>query len=145
MNKKHIVKIKFLTSKENYPKKTYDTDACYDVTATSRLDYGDGRIEYGLGFGLNLPPNTQLDIRARSSIHKTGLILSNSIGTGDEGYTGEYKVVFYHILPHLNPYNVGDRVVQIQLKSREDIKEWELVKELSDSNRGEGGFGSTGK
>lgn len=145
MSLKHKVKIKFIGSDRHFPKKSHETDACYDVIATSKHDYGDGRIEYGFGFALQIPPDTQLDIRPRSSIHKTGLILSNSIGTGDEGYIGEYKVVFYHVLPHLKPYEIGDRVAQIQLKTREDVSEFEEVEELSESNRGTGGFGSSGK
>jgi len=127
----------------NLPKKSHDTDACYDVIATSKHEYGDGRIEYGLGFSLELPSNTQLDLRARSSIHKTGLILSNGIGTGDEGYTGEYKVVFYHVLPNLKPYEIGDRVAQIQLRSREDM-DFNIVNEINDTLRGAKGYGSTG-
>lgn len=137
------VNIKLINTK-NLPKKSHYSDACYDVIATSKYEYGDGRIEYGLGFSLELPPNTQLDLRSRSSIHKTGLILSNGIGTGDEGYIGEYKVVFYHILTNLKPYEIGDRVAQIQLRSREDM-DFNIVNELSQTVRGDGGYGSTGK
>lgn len=136
------VKIKLIHTKQ-LPHKAHDSDACYDAIATSKIEYGDGRIEYGLGFSLELPPNTQLDLRARSSIHKTGLILSNGIGTGDEGYTGEYKVVFYHIIPTLKPYEIGDRVAQIQLKSRQDM-DLIVTSELSETVRGTNGYGSTG-
>jgi dUTP pyrophosphatase len=138
------VKIKLLHSNAQIPKKIIETDACYDVIATSREDFGDGRIKYGLGFALELPVFTQLDLRARSSIHKTGLILSNCIGTGDEDYRGEYMAIFYHVIPTLPPYNVGDRILQIQLRNREDINFIE-VQELSDTQRGTGGFGSTNK
>jgi dUTP pyrophosphatase len=141
MNK---VKLRLLYNESIIPKKSHNTDACYDVVATSKTIYGDGRIQYGLGFSLELPENTQLDIRSRSSIHKTGLILSNGIGTGDEGYTGEYSVIFYHVIKSLQPYEIGDRVAQIQLKSREDI-EFILVDELIKTERNDGGFGSTGK
>jgi len=126
------------------PYRHHDNDACYDVVAVSRKDYGDGRIEYGLGFSIEIPENTQMDFRARSSIHKTGLILSNCIVTGDEGYRGEYKSVFYHIIPSLPPYEVGDRVLQLQLRSREDVT-FEEVYYMTDTTRGHGGFGSTGK
>lgn len=138
------VKIKLLHANASIPKKSFNTDACYDVVATSVKSYGDGRYEYGLGFSLELPENTQLDLRPRSSIHKTGLILSNCIGTGDEGYTGEYKAVFYHVIKTLPIYNVDDRILQIQVRSREDV-EFVLADELSESERGDGGFGSTNK
>lgn len=137
------VKIKLLNPDARTPIRFNETDACYDVYATSKNDYGDGRIEYGLGFSLELPPNTQLDLRPRSSIYKTGLVLSNSIGTGDEEYRGEYRAVFYHVIPTLEPYEVGDRILQIQLRSREDM-EFIPVDDLGDTVRGSGGFGSTG-
>jgi dUTP pyrophosphatase len=139
-----LVKIKLLHPNAQIPKKAIDTDACYDVIATSKKDLGDGRIHYGLGFALEIPENTQLDLRSRSSIHKTGLILSNCIGTGDEEYRGEYQAVFYHVIPTLPPYEVGDRILQIQLKTREDVI-FEITNELSDTTRGAKGFGSTGK
>jgi dUTP pyrophosphatase len=139
MNK---VKIKLINKNAQIPKRALEKDACYDIVATSKKDLGDGRIQYGLGFALEIPENTQADIRARSSIHKTGLILSNSIGTIDEGYRGEIGAVFYHVIPTLPPYEIGDRILQMQIRSREDV-EFEVVEELSDSERGVGGFGST--
>lgn len=139
-----LVKIKYLHPLAKKPIKTIETDACYDVFAASKEDMGDGRIKYGLGFALELPKFTQLDIRPRSSIHKTGLILSNSIGTGDEEYRGEYMMIFYHVIKTLPPYEVGDRIGQIQLKKRKNIDIISVL-ELSKSVRGENGFGSTGK
>ena len=138
------IKIKLLHPNAQIPRKAINTDACYDVIAVSKKDLGDGRIHYGLGFALEIPENTQLDLRSRSSIHKTGLILSNCIGTGDEEYRGEYQAVFYHIIPTLPPYEVGDKILQIQLKTREDVV-FEITNELSDTTRGAKGFGSTGK
>jgi len=138
-----IIKIKKLHPDAQIPKKVIDTDACYDVVATSKKDFGDGRIHYGLGFAMEIPIGTQLDLRPRSSVHKTGLILSNCIGTGDEEYRGEYQAVFYHIIPTLPPYEIGDRILQIQMRTREDVT-FEITDELSDTTRGDGGYGSTG-
>lgn len=137
------VKIKLLSPDAKIPSKTIETDACYDVIAVSKEELGDGRIKYGLGFSLELPEFTQLDLRARSSIHKTGLILSNCIGTGDEDYRGEYMLFFYHIIPTLKSYEIGDKIAQIQLRNRENIEFVEANK-LSETQRGSGGFGSTG-
>lgn len=139
-----VIRFKKLHPDAILPFKTHESDACWDVVATSKKDYGDGRIEYGLGFSLELPKYSQLDLRARSSIHKTGLILSNCIGTGDEDYRGEYKAVFYHVIPSLPEYEVGDKILQIQLVGRLNVV-FEEVTELEDTVRGEGGFGSTGK
>ena len=137
------VRIKLLDPEAKIPIRFNETDACYDVYATSVKYIGHNRYEYGLGFSLELPPNTQLDMRPRSSIYKTGLVLSNSVGTGDEDYRGEYKAIFYHLVPTLPPYSVGDRILQIQLRSREDI-EFVTVDEVGNTARGGGGFGSTG-
>lgn len=147
------VKIKLLNYKAKVPFKTYDSDFCYDVVATSRYDYGDGRIEYGLGFALQHDRmgcqyidgvNLSFDFRPRSSIHKTGLILSNCVGTGDEGYTGEYKAVFYHVIPTLPPYEVGDKILQMKIGTTEYINFIE-VDELSKTKRGDNRYGSTDK
>ncbi len=138
------IKIKLLHPNAQIPKKVIDSDACYDVIAVSKENLGDGRIHYGLGFALEIPKGTQLDLRSRSSIYKTGLILSNCIGTGDEEYRGEYQAYFYHVIPILPPYEIGDRILQIQLRTREDV-EFETIEELSDTERGTNGFGSTRK
>lgn len=106
-------------------------------------DYRLYGYKYHLGFALDLPSNTELQVRARSSIYKTGLILSNGIGTGDEGYTGEYSIIFYHVVPELPPYEVGDRVAQIQVVNRADIN-FNLVEELPNKDRGVLGWGSSG-
>lgn len=138
-----IVKIKLLHPDAKIPIKAIDNDACYDVFAVSKEEYGDGRIKYGLGISLEIPEYTQVDVRPRSSIHKTGLILCNSIGTGDEGYRGEYIMFFYHVIKTLKPYDIGDRIGQIQVRNREDIQ-FINVDELSETERGEGGFGHSG-
>jgi len=145
------IKIKKLSDKAVVPKKAHKTDACFDVVATSKTDLGDGRIEYGLGFSLqigdspykNYNETIQFDFRARSSVHKKGMILSNGIGTGDLGYTGEYKLVFYKIIPTLPDYEVGERIGQMQVRSSHNIDFIE-VGELEETDRGAGGYGSTG-
>lgn len=149
--KTHQVGIKLLHPNAKVPTKANPTDSCYDVVAVEREELLTDNIHYGgkvygykyhLGFALDLPPNTELQIRSRSSIFKTGLVLSNGIGTGDEGYTGEYSIVFYHVVPELPPYKVGDRVAQIQIASRADIN-FNLVEELPDKDRGNRGWGSS--
>ena len=141
-----IIKIK-LDDQAKMPIKHNRRDACFDVYATSMKDLGDGRIEYGLGIYLQpecLGQGVQFDFRPRSSIHKTGLLLSNCIGTGDEGYIGEYKAVFYNIIEELPNYKVGDRIVQMQVTQSVQIDFIE-VNEFDDTERGVGGYGSTGK
>lgn len=85
-----------------------------------------------------------IDFRPRSSIWKTGLILSNCEGTIDELYRGEVLAYFYEVIPNKEKYKVGDRIGQIKLGFTLPI-EFEEVDELSETTRGTGGFGSTGK
>jgi dUTP pyrophosphatase len=76
------------------------------------------------------------------------LQLSNSVGVIDSGYRGELQATFNKITTTIenqkNDYKVGDRVCQIMIIPHPPIEMLE-VNELSDTERGEGGFGSTGK
>lgn len=86
-----------------------------------------------------------LDFRPRSSVWKTGMILSNCEGTLDELYRGEIKAVFYRINVFGKKYKVGDRIGQIKLGFTLPI-EWKVVEDLNtNTERGTGGFGSTGR
>lgn len=85
-----------------------------------------------------------IDFRPRSSVWKTGMVLSNCEGTIDELYTGEISVVFYHIMTDMPRYKVGDRIGQIKIGVTFPI-EFIEVNELSETERGTGGYGSTGK
>ena len=85
-----------------------------------------------------------IDFRPRSSVWKTGMVLSNCVGTLDEFYRGEVAAVFYHVKPDMPRYRVGDRIGQIKLGFSLPI-EFEFVDEIdTNTERGTGGFGSTG-
>lgn len=130
----------------NYkPAKGKKDDTCYDLIARTMEVVQPGVIEYKLGVSLQVAPPHKLgfELRSRSSIHKTGLILSNGVGTIDAGYTGELSVVFYHVIPTLEPYKVGDRVCQLKLDPNFEI-DFEHRKELVETTRGDSGYGSTG-
>ena len=85
-----------------------------------------------------------IDFRPRSSVWKTGMVLCNSCGTVDRGYTGEVCAFFYHVMPDMPKYEVGDRVAQMKIGFTVPI-EFVEVEELDETERGDGGFGSTGK
>ena len=146
------VKIKKLHPNAVIPSKTHISDFCYDVTATSKEEIAPNVYKYGLGIALQINDtqercehkNLSIDLRPRSSVWKTGLILSNCTGTIDEGYIGEISAVFYHVVPELPEYNVGDRIGQIKIGFTLSM-EFEEVDELEDTTRGDGGYGSTGK
>ena len=150
------------------PFKTYPEDFCYDVVATSEQEIAPNVWKYGIGlafeiqggpedlvvedeFGkelLRIPQgmrwNVSLDLRPRSSIWKTGMVLSNAVGTIDELYRGEVSAVFYHVFPGMPRYRVGDRIGQIKLGFTLPI-EFGEVDELGRTLRGDGGYGSTGR
>lgn len=124
-------------------------DACMDVYVHS-IEEKDDRVVYHTGLHFKLPEDYEMEIRPRSSNTKTMAIMQNSPGTLDEGYTGELMIVHRAIdAPFISviEYNVGDRVAQILVRHREQIiwDEVETIEELGETERGAGGFGSTGK
>ena len=140
------VKIKKLAKEAVLPSYSYEGDAAMDVTAISvnyveKPDYG--YVEYGTGLAFQLPEGYYMDIRPRSSISNTGMILSNSCGVLDQNYIGELKFRFKRV-KGTKMYEVGERIGQIMIKPIPRI-EWEEVDELVNTNRNEGGFGSSGK
>lgn len=125
-------------------------DACMDVYVRSVEKKDDGRIVYHTGLHFALPEDYEMEIRPRSSATKTTIIMQNAPGTLDEGYRGELMLVHRTIskpYDSVAEYSVGDRVAQILIRRRERIV-WDEVKtlnELGETERGEGGFGSTNK
>lgn len=124
-------------------------DACMDVYVHS-IEEKDDRVVYHTGLHFELPEDYEMEIRPRSSNTKTMAIMQNSPGTLDSNYTGELMIVHRAIdAPFISviEYNVGDRVAQILVRHREQIiwDEVETIEELSETERGAGGFGSTGK
>lgn len=149
------VKIKRLNEKAVLPKKAHGDDFCYDVVATSCEEIAPNVYRYGTGLALQIDEGNirmsarrgavlGIDLRPRSSVWKTGMVLSNCIGTVDAGYTGEISAVFYHVMPGMPKYEVGDRIFQLCIGHTYRI-EFEEASELSTTDRGDGGYGSTGK
>lgn len=144
------VKIKKLTPDATVPFKTYEKDFCYDCVAVSCEEVAPNVYKYGLGLAFEIDRgcrydglNVCLDFRPRSSVWKTGMILSNCEGTVDELYRGEVCAVFYHVMPNMPKYEVGDKIIQFKLGLTEPLS-FDVVDELSETERGAGGYGSTG-
>jgi dUTP pyrophosphatase len=152
------VRIKKLSPLAQIPSYAKDGDAGMDLIATSIISDTPTQITYGLGIALEIPKGFVGLVFPRSSIRKTGLQLSNSVGVIDSGYRGELQATFNKLfggegmydemkVKEIQPndfYKVGDRVAQIMIIPHPPI-EFDAVDELSDTERGEGGFGSTGK
>ena len=139
------VKIKKVHSDAVKPKYAKESDAGMDLVATSIIENTSFQITYGLGIAMEIPDGMVGLVFPRSSIRNTELILSNSVGVIDAGYRGELQATF-NKLNGLDSiaYNVGDRIAQIIIVPHPIVQIVE-VDELSESKRGSGGFGSTGK
>jgi dUTP pyrophosphatase len=142
------VKIKKIHPDATIPSYAKSGDAGMDLVATSVIGETLGSITYGLGIALEIPEGFVGLVFPRSSIRKTNLQLSNSVGVIDSGYRGELQATFNKVQGIDNVerenYKVGDRVCQIMIIPHPTI-EFNEVNELSNTERGEGGFGSTGK
>jgi dUTP pyrophosphatase len=136
------VKIKKLHPKAVIPSYSKAGDAGMDLTITSIISDGRLDVSYGFGIALEIPEGFVGLIFPRSSIRKYDLVLSNCVGVVDSGYRGELQATFKKT--GLHKYEVGDRGAQIMILPYPDVQ-FEEVEELSNTERGEGGFGSTGK
>jgi dUTP pyrophosphatase len=139
------VKFKKLSDSTKLPYKGSLNAACYDVYAHS-ITFKDGKAVYGLGFSTEIPVGYRGVIVPRSNLSKHQWVLGNSMGIIDADYRGEWMVVFSplkDLSESALPYGVGDRCAQIYFEPVLDV-EFVETDELSDTTRGEGGFGSTG-
>ena len=147
------VKVKKLNENAVIPFKTYEKDFCYDVVAVSEEEVAPNVWKYGIGLAFQIDKeslfghrylNLSIDLRPRSSVWKTGMVLSNCVGTIDELYTGEVSAVFYHVFPNMERYKVGQRIGQIKIGITTPI-EFVVVDELDETERADGSYGSTGR
>lgn len=154
------VKFKRLSITAETPAYAKAGDAGLDLTATSKT-YGNTYIEYGTSIAVEIPEGYAGFIFPRSSVTKygVGVSLKNSVGVIDSGYRGEIKLRFEYpdgyltrslientILgfPPDNVPEVGEKIGQLIIMPIPAI-ELEEVEDLTPTDRGSGGFGSTGK
>ncbi len=103
------------------------------------------RVMVPTGLFIELPANTEAQVRPRSGLaFKQGITCLNSPGTVDADYRGEIKVILINLSGEVQAIQPGDRIAQMVIQQVEKI-EWILVEEINSTNRGTGGFGSTGK
>lgn len=99
----------------------------------------------GTGLYIELPAGYEAQIRPRSGMaYKHGLSVLNTPGTIDADYRGEIKVLLVNLSNEAYTVENGERVAQMVVAKHETI-EWQPVEVLSDTSRGAGGYGSTGK
>ncbi len=96
------------------------------------------------GLFIALPPGVEAQIRPRSGLAiKQGITCLNTPGTIDSDYRGEIKVILINLSNEKQIVRNGDRIAQMVISRYESIR-WEKVDVLDESQRGAGGFGSTG-
>lgn len=142
------VKIKKLHPDAVIPKYAKPGDAGLDLVAVS-LDFDDfGNMEYDTGLAIQIPDGYVGLIFPRSSIHKVTQTLSNSVGVIDSGYRGSIKFKYKPTLKYgggeVQTYEIGDKIAQIIIIPYPQI-ELEEVEELTQTERGASGYGSSGK
>lgn len=97
------------------------------------------------GLFIAIPENWEAQIRPRSGLAiKQGLTCLNTPGTIDADYRGEIKVILINLSSEVQTINDGDRIAQMVFQQVEKVS-WELVQQLDNTERGDGGFGHTGK
>jgi len=139
-----LVKVKKLVPEAVIPSYSKVGDAGMDLTITREIENTSFSVSYGFGIAMEIPQGYVGLVFPRSSVRNQDLILSNCVGVIDSGYRGELQATFKKTngLDSIK-YKVGERGAQIIILPYPTIYMTE-VPELSDTERGSGGFGSTG-
>ena len=140
------VKVKKLHPTAVTPEYATDGAAAFDLTAINKeSNCFENITTYGTGLAFEIPKGYVGLLFPRSSVHKTCLTLANCVGVIDSDYRGEVMAKFrIDDCSDGQPYDIGDRVIQMIIMPAPQVELIE-VEELSATERGNGGFGSTGK
>ena len=139
-----------IVNKSNYPTPAYATEKSAGMDLKANIDEPItlGPLERALiptGLFIALPDGTEAQVRPRSGLAaKFGVSVLNAPGTIDADYRGEVKVILVNLSNGQFVVNPGERIAQISLVPYLTA-DFNVVDELSDTVRGEGGFGSTGR
>lgn len=138
-----VIKVKKLHENAVIPSYSKPGDAGMDLTITEIKENNFRQISYGFGIAMEIPFGYVGLVFPRSSIKNQDLLLSNCVGVIDSGYRGEIQSTFKKTDPSEKFYNIGERGAQIIILPYPQVFMVES-NELSDTERGTGGFGSTG-
>lgn len=138
----------FLDDGAVLPERQTELSAGYDVSANEDIIINPGDTKMvKTGIYVELPPNLEMQIRPRSGLAlKNGIQVANAPGTLDADYRGELKIILFNTSPSPFPVSKGMRIAQIVYNEFIVVKYdgVETKEELSKTERGEGGFGSSG-
>jgi dUTP pyrophosphatase len=146
---KYLMNVKIINqSKHNLP--SYETLASAGMDLRANLENPIAvnalqRVLVPTGLFMELPIGYEAQVRPRSGLAwKNGVTVLNSPGTIDADYRGEIKVILVNLSNETFTINDGDRIAQMIVAKHERV-EWQEAISLEESDRGAGGFGSTGK
>lgn len=143
------MKVKII-NRSKHPLPSYATPAAAGMDLRANLDAPITlkpleRAMIPTGMFIELPVGSEAQVRPRSGLAaKQGISVLNAPGTVDADYRGEVKVILVNLSNEPFVINDGERIAQMVIAKHEQA-EWVEVEELQDSERGAGGFGSTGK
>ncbi len=143
------MKIK-IVNKSNHPLPHYGTEAAAGVDLRANIETPITlkpleRTLVKTGLFIELPVGYEAQVRPRSGLaYKNGITVLNSPGTIDADYRGEVGVILVNLSNEPFVIENGERIAQLVIAKHEQA-EWELVEDLAETERGVGGFGSTGK
>jgi dUTP pyrophosphatase len=141
-----VVKFRYLTPLGVLPRYATPGSAGMDLYAANEeplLIFPDATVLVPLGFAMELPPGYEAQVRPRSGLAVQGVAVANSPGTIDSDYRGEVKVIIRNHGQTLTVHK-GDKIAQMVIARVVQAKVVETADALSETERGVGGFGSTG-
>ena len=142
----HTVKFNKVHDNARLPLKAHATDAGSDIYAveqTQILPWAVKQVATGLKVAY-IPSGHKIEVYGRSGFSKKGYLIANAPGQVDETFRGELGILVYNSTSSLLTIEVGDRIAQISLEAVIPV-EYEFSDETTETARGEGGFGSTGR
>ena len=137
------VRIKLLHPLAKIPTKKYEGDAGYDLYSIEDKTLPPRTVtEVQTGVAIELPKGYYAEIHSRSGLRRKGVF--PPVGVIDEGYRGDLRVILYNFTDKEYHVKKGDKIAQLIIKPRIEV-DFIQVEELSESDRGGHGFGSTGR
>ena len=126
------------------PHRASDGAAAYDLYSMENVYIPPGETTVvSTGIAIQIPKGWKGEIYSRSGLAARGILVANSPGKIDSDYRGEIKVILHNTRKELVGIQYKDRIAQFEINPVHGI-EWEVAEDLELTQRGEGGFGSTG-
>jgi len=139
------LKVRKVDSDAKLPIKMTPGSSCYDLSANGHYKFEKGQTQIiGTGLAFEIPKGYEMEARPRSGLASSGMLLLNSPGTIDSDYRGEVFVTLKNVSGRYREINSGDRIVQVKLNKVIPLT-FTKAKQINDTVRGEGGYGTTGK